>query len=166
MNILLLGLGNVNREVLKFLKQFKNINIYVYKKNIKQSYHNVKFLKNYKEMLDPDLVIEALPGKNDKDAEYAYSILKNYSDKGIDIISCNKYMIQKYGHLLCYRANSLGSKIMLSSLMCISHSVDNKDFANYTQEELYKDRGIDHIETAQHIIRDIKIKWRKLNEDT
>lgn len=162
MKILLLGLGNVNKEVLKFLKTLDNLNIYIYKKHINQSYHNVKFLRSLKEAPIPDLIVEALPGKNDNDAKYAYDILKEYLEKGVDIISCNKYMVQRYGHLLCYKANSYKSKIMLSSLMCIDDYVDNKTFSNYTQEELYKDRGINHIKTAEYIIKDIKIKMEEV----
>lgn len=162
MKILLLGLGNVNKEVLKFLKTLDNLNIYIYKKHINQSYHNIKFVRSLKDVKAPDLIIEALPGKNDNDAKYAYEILKEYLENGTDVISCNKYMIQRYGHLLCYKANNSGSKIMLSSLMCIDDYVDNKTFLNYTQEELYKDRGINHIKTAEHIIKDIKIKMEEV----
>jgi homoserine dehydrogenase len=165
MKILLLGLGKVNKEVFNFLKELGNVDIYIYKKYPRQNYRNIKFVKNYKDVLNPDLVIEALPGKDDKDAEYAYKILREYLDRGIDTISCNKYMVQRYGHLLCYSANKNKCKFMLSSLMSNEEVVDNTNFSNYKDNELYKDRGVDHKQTAQSIIKDINIKIRRNNEN-
>lgn len=160
MKVLVLGCGQVGSKVIKQLELFKNINIYCFAKNKRESYNNVTFLNTYKDLLNPDIVVETLPGKSNIDVEFAYVIVKQYLENGIDVVSCNKMMIQRKGKELCEIAKTYQSKFMLSSLMAIDYIVDENNFYKFG-EELYRFRGKNSEVTASSIIKDINILIKK-----
>ena len=154
--ILILGCGQVGGNVIKGLESIKDINIYCFARSKRQNYDNVTFINSYKDIPNPDIVVEALPGKTNIDVEFAYVILKRHVYDGIDIVTCNKMLMQRSGYELCEMAKVYGGRIMLSSLMATDELVDHNNFTNYTPEQLYKFRGADGKKTAEYVVKDIK----------
>jgi len=158
--ILVLGCGQVGGEVLRKLQNMDDVQIYCFARTKKHDYEGVIFLNSYKELLNPDIVIEALPGRNNIDVEFSYSILKKYLENSINSISCNKMMIQRNGKELCNLAKENNAKLMLSSLMATDQIVDENSFDNFG-EELYQFRGKYKDETSNSIVNDLNILMSK-----
>jgi homoserine dehydrogenase len=154
--ILILGCGSVGGELISMINNSFNASIYCFARTKRKEYDNVTFIDTYKDLLDLDMVVEALPGKTNIEVQFAYFILKKYINNSINAVTCNKMLMYKNGKELCDLAKKRGSKLMLSSIISTGIVLDETNFYEYSDEELYKFRGKDGRDTAKYIKQDIE----------
>jgi homoserine dehydrogenase len=154
--ILILGCGSVGGELISMINNSLNASIYCFARTKRKEYDNVKFIDTYKDLLYPDMVIETLPGKTNIEVQFAYSILKKYINNSVNAATCNKMLMYKNGKELCDMAKKRGSKLMLSSIISTGIMLDETNFQEYSDEELYKFRSKDGKATAKYIKQDIE----------
>jgi predicted dinucleotide-utilizing enzyme len=161
MNIALIGYGDIGSKVYNNIIKNPNINIkYVGVKNNKNNLI-IPFTTDIFSIINDDsiqLIIECI-----NDNLVAKKIINDSIMRGIHVITCNKPAMWNFGRELSRLATKNNVTIYLNSIIASDKNnyieedvfLTNRNFHNYSDDELYAFSNLGVEETSNAIIKDL-----------